>query len=573
MPFCIEFHTKDNSFVRAFSPFEFASCFGLSDNLRYKLAHRDNWYALDAGIPALTSAWVFDHVARRLFDIRQANSEIFQPNQFAAPAATIQAFVNGTVSVRLPERDRWMSAQDEDPDLRTIKRIVVDPSLLTRETLKTVNYNFHGPLRKSQIVIVDGILIFHEPIARSGSYTRLTLVPRDLRNIVFVAFHSNPIGGHLDAVRTLHRLRLRFYWPGMYSYVVKMCNACPGCALSNPTKGKSADLVYGFPIEAPFKVLHVDAYSAGAHTGFEGSSTHLIACCGMCSFGVLEPITTANATTFASALMKIFLRFGFAHTVVLDKDSKFFGVFRESLDLLKINHHVLSGDNHDGMLVERLNRYLNKGLCIMSNERDSVRVTLEALLLLVYAWNSCPVPGTDISRSMVAVGREFSFPIDFSTDKHWELTSSPPAVESYSKGLALRLSACREIAHLLVTEHRAFHRELVNSRRRDPRVFQIGDIVFARRATRSDASRGRVGKLEYAYTGPWKITADLHGGSYAIEHCHHPGRKDKKHASGLTPYPDSLVPFEPVDGPDTQYSQLYRPIGAHPFKHHKPVQG
>jgi hypothetical protein len=110
----------------------------------------------------------------------------------------------------------------------------------------------------------------------------------------------------------------------------------------------------------------VDAYSAGAHTGFEGSSTHLIACCGMCSFGVLEPITTANATTFASALMKIFLRFRFAHTVVLDKDSKFFGVFRESLDLLKINHHVLSGDNHDGMLVERLNRYLNKGLRIMS---------------------------------------------------------------------------------------------------------------------------------------------------------------------------------------------------------------
>ncbi len=146
-----------------------------------------------------------------------------------------------------------MSAQDEDPDLSTIKQIVMDPSLLSRETLKKVNYNFHGPLRKSQIVLVARILVFHEPIARSGSYTRLTLVPRDLRNIVFIAFHSNPIGGHLDAVRTLHCLRLRFYWPGMYSYVVKMCNACPGCALSNPTKGKSADLVYGFLLRHPSK--------------------------------------------------------------------------------------------------------------------------------------------------------------------------------------------------------------------------------------------------------------------------------------------------------------------------------
>ena len=58
-------------------------------------------------------------------------------------------------------------------------------------------------------------------------------------------------------------------------------------------------------------------------------------------------------------------------------------------------------------------RYLNKGLSIMSNERDSVRIALEAILLLLYAWNSCPVPGNDISRSLVAVGREFAFPIDY----------------------------------------------------------------------------------------------------------------------------------------------------------------
>ena len=67
------------------------------------------------------------------------------------------------------------------------------------------------------------------------------------------------------------------------------------------------------------------------------------------------------------------------------------------------------------MLVERLNRYLNEGLRIMTNERDSTRVALEAILLLIYAWNSSPVPGTDISRSMVAVRREFAFPINFSS--------------------------------------------------------------------------------------------------------------------------------------------------------------
>ena len=89
--------------------------------------------------------------------------------------------------------------------------------------------------------------------------------------------------------------------------------------------------------------------------------------------------------------MKIQLRFGLCHTIVLDKDSKFFGLCKEAIDPLQIKCHVLSGGNHNGMLVERINRNLNKDLKIMTNERDSVRVAIEAILLLLYAWNSAPI--------------------------------------------------------------------------------------------------------------------------------------------------------------------------------------
>ena len=80
------------------------------------------------------------------------------------------------------------------------------------------------------------------------------------------------------------------------------------------------------------------------------------------------------------------------------------------------------------MLVERINRYLNHGLRIMCNEHNSNQIALEAILLLIYAWNSCPVPGTDISHSLVAVGRKFAFPIDFSARKHAKLYSAPGSV-------------------------------------------------------------------------------------------------------------------------------------------------
>ena len=116
-----------------------------------------------------------------------------------------------------------------------------------------------------------------------------------------------------------------------------MCQVCPGCALANPTHNKSSELVYNFPIEAPFVVMHFDAYATGKHTGFEGSECYLLGCCGMTGFACMEPITHASATTFASAIMKILLCYGFFHTAVLDKDAKFFGVCSEALDLLQIN--------------------------------------------------------------------------------------------------------------------------------------------------------------------------------------------------------------------------------------------
>ena len=216
-------------------------------------------------------------------------------------------------------------------------------------------------------------------------------------------------------------------------------------------------MVYNFTIEVPFLVLHVDAYMAGAHSGFNGSETYIVAFCGMCTFGALEPVTGASVTTFVPAIIKIQLWYGFCHTIVLDEDSQFFGVCRDAFNLLKIYCHVLLGDNHNPMFVKQPCRYFNKGLTIVCNNRDTVRIALEALLLLLYAWNSFPVPGTDISCSLVAVGCKFVFPIDFSSGKHWQLASSPATVDSYSKQLAHWLSACRKIAELLVCEQRECH--------------------------------------------------------------------------------------------------------------------
>jgi hypothetical protein len=45
----------------------------------------------------------------------------------------------------------------------------------------------------------------------------------------------------------------------MYTYVKRMCQASPGCALAYPTCDKSSEVVFNFPIEAPFLVMFLKA--------------------------------------------------------------------------------------------------------------------------------------------------------------------------------------------------------------------------------------------------------------------------------------------------------------------------
>ena len=104
--FGIEFHHDDHTYVRAISTYEFSRCFGLVENIQYPLSHDRHKFGLDAAMSGRTSSWIFDQTHSHLVYLCNANSEIFLPNQFSAPTATIQTLVNGAIRTRLPSRER-----------------------------------------------------------------------------------------------------------------------------------------------------------------------------------------------------------------------------------------------------------------------------------------------------------------------------------------------------------------------------------------------------------------------------------------------------------------------------------
>jgi hypothetical protein len=102
---------------------------------------------------------------------------------------------------------------------------------------------------------------------------------------------------------------------------------------------KSSTIVYNFLIGEPFKVIHADIYSVGSEQAFDGEKGHLNVLDGLTGYAISEPLLAnqMKAAGFSKAIMKILLAKGLAHTIVIDKDSKFHGIFfKETMQLLQI---------------------------------------------------------------------------------------------------------------------------------------------------------------------------------------------------------------------------------------------
>ena len=161
-------------------------------------------------IPKRTSRLFLGAILEKLDAINAENFEVSMPRQIAAPAATamIPSFVNGAIGFRIPDNRVWSQALAEDPVTSLLLEIVSRPAMAqSQQVVQKLDYIYRQPARLGQFSVKDKILYMREIFQNDDRYVELKIVPTSLRNIIFVAFHSNPIGGHLNAFRTYHRIR------------------------------------------------------------------------------------------------------------------------------------------------------------------------------------------------------------------------------------------------------------------------------------------------------------------------------------------------------------------------------
>ena len=95
--------------------------------------------------------------------------------------------------------------------------------------IKLIPSGYHPHLKSHHINILHGKLILYKAIFKHVKYVGLIIVPLKLRRLIFSHFHAGPSGGHMCEYKTLFRIRMRFWWPGIRNDIklwVKNCGQC-----------------------------------------------------------------------------------------------------------------------------------------------------------------------------------------------------------------------------------------------------------------------------------------------------------------------------------------------------------
>jgi hypothetical protein len=475
--------------------------------------------------------------------------------------------------IPLPTHKKWAEAVEHDKDLAKVLDALRDDKHLERHKLS--NKRYHDAWEKGQLEQEDGI-IYHtgEPKWTQIRQLRRRVVPKSLRQLVITAYHATPLAGHSGIYRTYWRVAARYWWPRMYLDVKEAVGACAHCKLANAVSQDSKSILEALSSDCPFDVIAIDVWSPGAVPDKEGNTkalTSLDTTTGFASAAILQSMHSESVarTCFAS----FFVPNGLPKLILIDAGSENKGTLICMCQVLGVKYHMVSPEQHDGILCERFHRYLNKVQKIEATNGQSYTQWVLGVMFATYSWNAAPIDGTNLIRSFVAKGRVFPFPIQVAEE------DNPPRVPQGQGEAAISFIETNfplwakqsMMLQILIAERREKHRDLAN-KGRSVRKFNIGDLVIIRKQVQSDGERGIPAKQKFRWKGIYRIMDKESDKSYWVQKLPtlqgkgKPGTLQKYAASQMERIPSSLIVNKYLDTSDTRLSALGQELVPNPLE-------
>ena len=357
---------------------------------------------------------------------------------------------------------------------------------------------------------VDGVLFHRDRVG--GQSVQQLVVPRiKVREILDLA-HDSVWGGHFGSRKTLQRIKLSFWWPGMSKEVKEYCQSCTGCQLRR--RKTTNDRVPITPVVRTtnaFEVVNCDII--GPFEQVSRGFKYVLCVIDQCTkWPDVRPLRTINAEAICEALLEMFSYTGVPRVVVTDRAASFRGkLMKEFMKRLGCAPRFSSPYHPEGnAIVERWNQTLKNMLHQVVKARP--KGWEKELPFLLWAYRELPNATTGVSPFMMVYGQIGRGPLTILKETWtgdqiapWELANT----SKYMQRLKKQMQLSKDLAEEHSKEAQKSYAHYYNLRSKD-KTFEIGDQVVILEKDCSD-------KLSSRWIGPGVITRKISAYSYLVQ--------------------------------------------------------
>lgn len=121
-----------------------------------------------------------------------------------------------------------------------------------------------SPLAKAYWVQWNSLKLINGVLHRTwesedGNHSRdLIVIPKSRIATVLKEFHNGPSGGHLGVMKTLGKIKQRFYWVNCQDSVAEWIKNCPQCMAAKGPKTRSRGRLQQYNSGSPFERIAID---------------------------------------------------------------------------------------------------------------------------------------------------------------------------------------------------------------------------------------------------------------------------------------------------------------------------
>ena len=359
-------------------------------------------------------------------------------------------------------------------------------------------------LKQNEVYVLENDILYRKIYDSKGIERQLLCLPSSLRKEVLFALHNDITAAHLGFIKTLYKVKERFYFPRMEKYVRKYVRSCNDCQSRKRDTGLPKGELQTIIAEEPFEIVGMDILGPLPKTSRDNKYI-IILVDHFTKFVEAEPIPDMTSETVAEFFIESgILRHGTIKKCITDRAQNFCSIFTEAVFQAMSTKHIRTTAYHPQTngLAERQCKTLTDMLAMYC--RTSQRDWDKFVPYLVFAYNTARQDTTKTSPFYLVFGREPRLPID--------ITMNLPVTFNKIDDNRVRFEEARVLVKQSIID--AKRRQKINYDKKHRRVdFRIGQKVLVYTKTRKI---GMSEKLFNNFWGPLKVIDRLSKVTYLL---------------------------------------------------------